>query len=64
DYLFKLLLIGDSGVGKSCLLLRFAVSSGPLSFLYPFFKQPVLYGNHFSINEKDEVKYSYYSISI
>ena len=26
DYLFKLLLIGDSGVGKSCLLLRFAVS--------------------------------------
>ncbi|KAL3319862.1 GTP-binding protein of the rab [Cichlidogyrus casuarinus] len=24
DYLFKFLLIGDSGVGKSCLLLRFA----------------------------------------
>jgi Ras-related protein Rab-1A len=24
DYLFKLRLIGDSGVGKSCLLLRFA----------------------------------------
>lgn len=24
DYLYKLLLIGDSGVGKSCLLLRFA----------------------------------------
>ena len=24
EYLFKLLLIGDSGVGKSCLLLRFA----------------------------------------
>jgi len=24
DYLFKLVLIGDSGVGKSCLLLRFA----------------------------------------
>ncbi|THG01581.1 hypothetical protein TEA_029761 [Camellia sinensis var. sinensis] len=24
DYLFKLLLIGDSSVGKSCLLLRFA----------------------------------------
>lgn len=24
DYLFKLLLIGDSGVGKSCLLVRFA----------------------------------------
>ena len=24
DYLFKLVVIGDSGVGKSCLLLRFA----------------------------------------
>uniref|UniRef100_A0A671TT40 small monomeric GTPase n=1 Tax=Sparus aurata TaxID=8175 RepID=A0A671TT40_SPAAU len=24
DYLFKLFLISDSGVGKSCLLLRFA----------------------------------------
>eukprot|EP00416_Gambierdiscus_australes_P031977 CAMPEP_0171091462 /NCGR_PEP_ID=MMETSP0766_2-20121228/33498_1 /TAXON_ID=439317 /ORGANISM="Gambierdiscus australes, Strain CAWD 149" /LENGTH=243 /DNA_ID=CAMNT_0011549569 /DNA_START=60 /DNA_END=792 /DNA_ORIENTATION=+ len=24
DYLFKLVLIGDSGAGKSCLLLRFA----------------------------------------
>jgi len=31
DYLFKLVLIGDSGVGKSCLLLRFAVST----VLYP-----------------------------
>ena len=29
DYLFKLLLIGDSGVGKSCLLLRFAVFTTP-----------------------------------
>lgn len=29
DYLFKLVLIGDSGVGKSCLLLRFAVSASP-----------------------------------
>lgn len=27
DFLFKLVLIGDSGVGKSCLLLRFSVSS-------------------------------------
>jgi GTPase SAR1 family protein len=26
DFLFKLLLIGDSGVGKSCLLLRFGAS--------------------------------------
>jgi len=31
DYLFKLLLIGDSGVGKSCLLLRFAVCLSAVS---------------------------------
>jgi len=24
DYTFKIVLIGDSGVGKSCILLRFA----------------------------------------
>jgi len=24
DFLFKLVLIGDTGVGKSCILLRFA----------------------------------------
>ena len=29
DFLFKMLLIGDSGVGKSCLLLRFAVRCLP-----------------------------------
>ncbi|KAI0713680.1 ras-domain-containing protein [Earliella scabrosa] len=33
DYLFKLLLIGDSGVGKSCLLLRFAEDSFTDSYL-------------------------------
>jgi small GTP-binding protein len=33
DYLFKLLLIGDSGVGKSCLLLRFAEGSFSDSFM-------------------------------
>ena len=32
DYLFKLLLIGDSGVGKSCLLLRW--SEPPTHILY------------------------------
>eukprot|EP00887_Chlorella_sp_A99_P005509 scaffold1.g5509.t1 len=33
DYLVKLLLIGDSGVGKSCLLLRFAEDSFTSSFI-------------------------------
>lgn len=31
DYLLKLLLIGDTGVGKSSLLLRFAVSCAVLA---------------------------------
>ncbi|TIA87404.1 hypothetical protein E3P99_03190 [Wallemia hederae] len=33
DYLFKLLLIGDSGVGKSCLLLRFADDTYTSSYI-------------------------------
>jgi len=33
DLLFKLLLIGDSGVGKSCLLLRFADDMYTESFI-------------------------------
>lgn len=33
DHLIKLLLIGDSGVGKSCLLLRFSEDSFTPSFI-------------------------------
>ncbi|KAK4392220.1 Ras-related protein RABE1c [Sesamum angolense] len=35
DYLIKLLLIGDSGVGKSCLLLRFLMVLSPPVSLPP-----------------------------
>jgi len=33
DFLMKLLVIGDSGVGKSCLLLRFAEDSFTPNFI-------------------------------
>ena len=33
DYLVKLLLIGDSGVGKSCIMMRFADDSFSNSFI-------------------------------
>ncbi|XP_067871357.1 ras-related protein Rab-8B-like [Heterodontus francisci] len=33
DYLFKLLLIGDSGVGKTCLLFRFSDDSFSTTFI-------------------------------
>ena len=33
DYLFKYLLIGNSGVGKSCLLIRFADDSWSESYV-------------------------------
>uniref|UniRef100_A0A1I8HTL2 Ras-related protein Rab-13 n=2 Tax=Macrostomum lignano TaxID=282301 RepID=A0A1I8HTL2_9PLAT len=33
DYLFKLLLIGDSGVGKTCLLVRFAEDNFSPTFI-------------------------------
>lgn len=33
DYMVKLLIIGDSGVGKTCLLLRFCQNECPTTHL-------------------------------
>jgi len=33
DYLFKLLLIGDSGVGKTCALFRFSEDAFNATFI-------------------------------
>lgn len=33
DFLFKLLLIGDSGVGKSCIIYRFVENKFDSSFI-------------------------------
>lgn len=39
DYLFKLLLIGDSGVGKTCVLFRFAEDAFNATFISTIGKQ-------------------------
>lgn len=41
DYLFKLLLIGDSGTGKSCLLLRFADDTYTESYISSEWRLPL-----------------------
>lgn len=40
DYLFKLLLIGDSGVGKTCLLFRFSEDAFNTTFISTIGKGP------------------------
>lgn len=41
DYLFKLLLIGDSGVGKTCLLFRFSEDAFNTTFISTIGESPV-----------------------
>lgn len=43
DYLFKLLLIGDSGVGKTCVLFRFSEDAFNTTFISTIGKALYLY---------------------
>lgn len=40
DLLFKLLLIGDSGVGKTCVLFRFSDDAFNTTFISTIGKKP------------------------
>ena len=45
DHLFKLLIIGESGVGKTCLLLRFtddSYTANPLTTIVIYFKIKII----------------------
>lgn len=41
DLLFKLLLIGDSGVGKTCVLFRFSDDAFNTTFISTIGKKPL-----------------------
>ena len=45
DYLFKLLLIGDSGVGKTCVLFRFSEDAFNATFISTIGNLPVNQGH-------------------
>ena len=46
DYYVKVITIGDSGVGKSCLLLRFAVTFSYFSIISSFLTICCLIGRY------------------
>ena len=50
DYLFKLLLIGDSGVGKTCVLFRFAEGAFNATFISTIGRLPQQH--HYSTEEE------------
>lgn len=57
DYLFKLLLIGDSGVGKTSILFRFSEDAFNISFISTIGECSV-----FSIKGYCEISYSLFYV--
>lgn len=53
DLLFKLLLIGDSGVGKTCILFRFSDDAFNTTFISTI-------GKYFSRWARDQVGFCYF----
>ena len=45
DFLFKLLLIGDSGVGKTCILVRFSEDAFNSTFISTIGKRAILWSH-------------------
>ena len=55
DFLFKLLLIGDSGVGKTCILVRFSEDAFNSTFISTI-------GEEYLTNQYDQVYVHLYNI--
>lgn len=55
DYLFKLLLIGDSGVGKTCILFRFSEDAFNTTFISTIGKRIYMDKNISTHNERKGV---------
>lgn len=51
DHLLKLIIIGDSSVGKTCLLLRFSEDSFPVSHMPTIgnFNSSLITGNRYRL---------------
>lgn len=59
DYLFKLLLIGDSGVGKTCILFRFSEDAFNTTFISTIGKSRLVsLFNLYITNEKSPFTFS------
>ena len=67
DYLFKLLLIGDSGVGKTCVLFRFsedAFNATFISTIGKYIKTKLVFDTVFLINISSGIDFKIRTIEL